>query len=133
MAAFEESACPLVTRLVAMSASPISATSTLSGFPRGMYFVGLKYLFRTIENPRLGSYPEMRYGPVAGIVPFRIAVEVLAGTGAAKMSARIVRKSPRGFASLIVIVRFLLLVTIPEMFPPLVGCLEYASAPAMSV
>ena len=37
-----------------MSASPISETSTLFGFPRGMYFVGLKYLFRTIVKPTFG-------------------------------------------------------------------------------
>src|ERR1044072_6027938 len=122
-----------MTRWVAVLASPISATSILSGFPRGMYFVGLKYLFRTIVKPRFASKLEKRDGPVLGIVPVRIAVDVFAGTGAAKIRARIVRKSPRGFASLIVIVSFLLLVTMPEMFPPLVGCLEYASAPAMSV
>ena len=29
-------------------------TSILSGFPRGMSFVGLKYLFRNIVNPRFG-------------------------------------------------------------------------------
>ena len=66
-------------------------------------------------------------------MPFRIAVDVLRGTGAANSSARIVRKSPRGFASLTVIVRFLLFVTMPEMLPPFVGCAAYALAPAMSV
>jgi hypothetical protein len=78
-------------------------------------------------KPRFASKLEKRYGPVPGIVPFRIAVDVFAGTGAAKISARIVRKSPRGVASLIVIVRFLLFVMIPEMFPDFVGCLENAS------
>jgi len=62
------------------------------------------------------------YGPVPGIVPFWMSGPVPPGTGAAKISARIVRKSPRGVASLIVIDRVLLLVMIPLMFPFGVGC-----------
>src|SRR4029078_11964048 len=95
----------------------MSRTSTLSGLRRGMYFVGLKYLLRTIVKPRLASKLEKWYGPVPGIEPFRIAVDVFACTGGANISARSVRKSPRGLASLITIVRFLLFVTMPEMFP----------------
>ena len=53
--------------------------------------------------------------------------------GAAKINARIVRKSPRGVASLIVIDRVLLFVMIPLMFPLAVGCAAYFFAPAMSV
>src|SRR5262245_7271224 len=98
-----------------------------------MYFVGLKYGFRTIVKQRLGSSFEILYGTVPGIVPFWIDGSVLAGTGAANRSARIVRKSPRGETSLIVIVRFALFVTIPAMSPPAVGFFEYASAPTMSV
>jgi len=88
---------------------------------------------RTIVKPRFASKLEKRYGPVPGIFPFRICVDVLLGTGAANRSARIVRKSPRGLVSLTVIVRFLLLTTMPEMFPPFVGCAANALAPAMSV
>src|SRR5690242_8978378 len=111
----------------------MSATLILSGLPRGMYFVGLKYLFRTIVKPRFASKLEKWYGPVPGIVPFRICVDVFAGIGAAKISARIVRKSPRGFESLITIVRFLLLVTMPEMFPHVFGPAAQPAVPAMSV
>jgi len=59
----------------------------------------------------------MRYGPVEGIVPFWIADGVPLGTGAANVSARIVRKSPRGEVSEILIVRLALFTWIPEMSP----------------
>ena len=74
----------------------------------------------------------MRYGPVAGIgVVDWSEFGVPAGTGAANSSATIVRKSPRGFVSLITIVRFALFVWMPPMSP--VSVFENCSAPAMSV
>ena len=57
----------------------------------------------------------MRYGPVDGMVPFWIVFGVPGGTGAAKINARIVRKSPRGSVSRMTIVRFALFVWMPGM------------------
>src|ERR671935_645852 len=92
-------------------------TSTRFGVPRGMYFVGLKYLFRTSEKPRFLSAPgAILYGPVAGGgFAERSWFGVPHGSSAANGSARIVRKSPRGFVSVILIVRPLVL--IPGMSP----------------
>ena len=73
----------------------------------------------------------MRYGPVDGIVPFWIAFGVPAGTGAANRSERIVRKSPRGFVSLMTILPVLLFALKPPM-SPLSGFANCA-APTMSV